>query len=189
MNTGKEFFMRRAKSVLYRAVIASLLVGALIAGTGERSKVEAQGHTMQLLWSEQGTLDYSSGVMGTNRSVAGGSPHITGFPQGTDSWSTDGYPAAANGCSVGATTGTVTFAGAKGGYDWAALGTACSVAGHPAQYSGTGTFLVTQGYGLLKGASGGGSYAGTYTVLAAKAGQPLIFKYSTLLTGTVTLAS
>ena len=183
--------MWRAQSALYRVLIASLLVSTVVASTGGRSRVEAQGHTVPFLLHEQGATRAVTDVMGTLRFVGVATVHIDGFPQGTDTLSGVQYAAAANGCSAYTTSGTVTFASAKGGYDWVNIATNCPVAGHPTQASGTGTFLVTQGYGLLKGASGGGSFAisGTF-IPPTQAGQPLTVQYTvTGISGTVTLPS
>jgi hypothetical protein len=183
-------YMRHATSALYRVLIGSLLVGVMVVGAGWRGKVEAQGHTVPFIYNEQATVLLVN-AMGVSHFIGGGSAQIAGFPAATSSFSGVLYPPAANHCQVYTASGTTTFTGNKGSFDWVNLATLCPVTGQPLHFAATGTVAVAEGTGILKGAIGGGTFKVQSTFIPpTQAGQPPMIKFTTTGTsGSVTLAS
>ncbi|MDB5074523.1 MAG: hypothetical protein JWO42_702 [Chloroflexi bacterium] len=179
-----------AKARLYRLLTSGLLVATLVAGAIGSGKVHAKGRTLPFLYNEQGSYQLVSAA-GTFHIIGVGAAKIPGFPQGTDRYSAVLYPPAANGCQTVAVAGTVTFANSQDSYDYVDISQLCPVAGHPTtQASGSGTFSLTRGFGMFKGAGGGGTFNITGTLLPTKPGQLPRVKYTIVGTsGSVTLTS
>ncbi|HVA88525.1 MAG TPA: hypothetical protein VNL71_01655 [Chloroflexota bacterium] len=184
--------MLRVKRSPARLVAVGVLAAVLAINAVGNSHVPAlaQGHTMPLRYTEQGT--YLVGSAGSRFPFIGGSQaQVTspaGLPAATDGFNGVLYAPAANGCQAGPLSGAYTFGTSGDQYDFEAVATSCPVAGQPSKATAIGSFVITGGTGRFKGAGGGGTFNANLTLLPAKPGQPLVITYTDIGTGSIILA-